>query len=152
MDCEGTPQRELKKVRLPWTLPSPSKYRVLHILEQNDYEVLNNEGGQGTGIFPLCILLFFLHISETVGGPAWQYFSAVCWYYGVQLYEELKYPIGLVATTWGGTPVEAWSSPDALATCGINTTKQIVDNRKYVEKKDEFFLGKFWGPKFPFEI
>ena len=26
-------------------------------------------------------------------------------------------PAGLVDTDWGGTPVEAWSSPDALAKC-----------------------------------
>ena len=52
-----------------------------------------------------------------VGGPEWQYFSAVCWYYAIQLYAKLKYPIGLVATTWGGTPIEAWSSPDALKNC-----------------------------------
>ena len=72
----------------------------------------------------------FLQLIESVGGPAWQYFSAVCWYYAIQLYKELKYPIGLVATTWGGTPVEAWSSPDALATCGITETPKIVDKRK----------------------
>ena len=33
----------------------------------------------------------------------------------------LSYGIGLVDTDWGGTPVEAWSSPDALAKCK-NTT------------------------------
>ncbi|XP_028397803.1 sialate O-acetylesterase-like [Dendronephthya gigantea] len=63
-----------------------------------------------------------------LGGPAWQYFSAVCWYYGVQLYKELGYPIGLVASTWGGTPVEAWSSPEALATCGIAETEFASNN------------------------
>ncbi|XP_028391993.1 sialate O-acetylesterase-like [Dendronephthya gigantea] len=91
LDCESTPQLELKKVRLPWSRASP----------------------------------------ETVGGPAWQYFSAVCWYYGVQLYKELGYPIGLVASTWGGTPVEAWSSPDALASCDIKDNSVIKDNRKF---------------------
>ena len=56
----------------------------------------------------------------------------MCWYYAVQLYKELRYPIGLVATAWGGTPIEVWSSPDALAACGINETRdetvKIVDN------------------------
>ena len=33
------------------------------------------------------------------------------------MYEYLGYPIGLVATDWSGTSVEAWSSPDALAKC-----------------------------------
>ncbi|XP_067675402.1 sialate O-acetylesterase-like [Haliotis asinina] len=54
---------------------------------------------------------------ETVGGNTWQYFSALCFMYGKRLYSTLKYPIGLVATSYGGSPVEAWSSPDALDTC-----------------------------------
>ncbi|XP_052237319.1 sialate O-acetylesterase-like isoform X3 [Dreissena polymorpha] len=54
---------------------------------------------------------------ESVGGADWTYFSAVCWLYGKYLYQQLKRPIGLVASTWGGTPVEAWSSKDAMAMC-----------------------------------
>ena len=30
----------------------------------------------------------------------------------------IKKSLGLVDTDWGGTPDEAWSSPDALAKCG----------------------------------
>ena len=56
---------------------------------------------------------------ETVNGGVWKYFSAVCWFYGKNLYDQLKRPIGLIATDWGGTPVEAWSSPDALHKCNI---------------------------------
>lgn len=63
---------------------------------------------------PICFL-------ESIGGPDWKYFSAVCWEYGRHIYDELQYPVGLIATTWGGTPVEAWSSPDALSKC--NTTQ-----------------------------
>ncbi|XP_071113642.1 sialate O-acetylesterase-like [Haliotis cracherodii] len=54
---------------------------------------------------------------ETVGGKTWQYFSALCFMYGKHLYSTLKYPIGLVATSYGGTLDEAWSSPDALDKC-----------------------------------
>jgi len=48
---------------------------------------------------------------------AW--FSAVCYFFGRETYKALggSVPIGLVANPWGGTPVEAWSSPDALANC-----------------------------------
>ena len=56
---------------------------------------------------------------DSVNGGAWKYFSAVCWVFGRDMYEYLGYPIGLVDTDWGGTPVEAWSSPDALAKCDI---------------------------------
>ncbi|XP_062417050.1 sialate O-acetylesterase isoform X2 [Pungitius pungitius] len=49
-------------------------------------------------------------------------FSAVCWLFGRYLHETLRYPIGLVESCWGGTPVEVWSSPRALQQCGLQQT------------------------------
>ncbi|XP_059186870.1 sialate O-acetylesterase-like [Centropristis striata] len=46
-------------------------------------------------------------------------FSAVCWLFGRYLYDKLQYPIGLVESCWGGTPVEVWSSSRALQKCGL---------------------------------
>ncbi|XP_059362291.1 sialate O-acetylesterase [Carassius carassius] len=56
---------------------------------------------------------------ELLGGKKFSHFSAVCWLFGRYLYKTLKYPIGLVHSSWGGTPVEAWSSPRALHKCGL---------------------------------
>ncbi|XP_038609330.1 sialate O-acetylesterase [Tachyglossus aculeatus] len=56
---------------------------------------------------------------ENLGHGNFQFFSAVCWLFGRQLYDRLRYPIGLVASSWGGTPIEAWSSPRALRECGL---------------------------------
>ncbi|GFR98150.1 sialate O-acetylesterase [Elysia marginata] len=58
-------------------------------------------------------------------GKPWNFFSAVCWLYGKYIHKALGIPIGLVDTNWGGTPVEAWSSPDALAKC--NLTSKVVN-------------------------
>jgi sialate O-acetylesterase len=41
-------------------------------------------------------------------------FSAVGYFFGRDLYRELKQPIGLIHSSWGGTPAEAWTSPTAL--------------------------------------
>lgn len=41
-------------------------------------------------------------------------FSAVGYFFGRQLNKTLKVPIGLINTSWGGTPVEAWTSLPAL--------------------------------------
>jgi sialate O-acetylesterase len=54
----------------------------------------------------------------TVGGPDWIYMSAVCWLYGRMIHEALNgRPIGLISTTWGGTPIEYWAPPQALHDC-----------------------------------
>jgi len=39
-------------------------------------------------------------------------FSAVGYFFGRNLYEHLKVPIGLINSSWGGTNVETWTSPD----------------------------------------
>uniref|UniRef100_A0A8C8BNF6 Sialic acid acetylesterase n=1 Tax=Otus sunia TaxID=257818 RepID=A0A8C8BNF6_9STRI len=52
--------------------------------------------------------------AENLGHGNFTYFSAVCWLLGRYLYEALRYPLGLVQAAWGGTPIEAWSSPRAL--------------------------------------
>ncbi|MBT3604729.1 MAG: sialate O-acetylesterase [Candidatus Latescibacteria bacterium] len=41
-------------------------------------------------------------------------FSAVGYFFGRRLHKTLNVPIGLINTSWGGTPVEAWTSLPAL--------------------------------------
>ena len=42
-------------------------------------------------------------------------FSAVMYYFGRQLNQDLKVPMGLIHTSWGGTPIAAWISGPALS-------------------------------------
>lgn len=41
-------------------------------------------------------------------------FSAAAYFFGKQLYNTLKVPIGLVNSSWGGTNITCWMSSDAL--------------------------------------
>ncbi|NXN99928.1 SIAE acetylesterase, partial [Rhinopomastus cyanomelas] len=58
-------------------------------------------------------------MAENLGHGNFTYFSAICWLLGRSLYEAQQYPMGLVEAAWGGTPIEAWSSPRALRVCGL---------------------------------
>ena len=42
-------------------------------------------------------------------------FTAVGYFFARELHRKLGVPIGLVNSSYGGTPVEAWMSPDSLA-------------------------------------
>lgn len=44
----------------------------------------------------------------------WGGFSAAAYYFGRELHKELGVPIGLIQSTWGGTPAEYWTSRAAL--------------------------------------
>jgi sialate O-acetylesterase len=47
---------------------------------------------------------------ESVGN-----FSAVGYFFGRDLFNEVNIPIGLINTSWGGTNVEAWTSGDFIS-------------------------------------
>src|SRR5262249_25499050 len=42
-------------------------------------------------------------------------FSAVLYFFGRELQKELNVPIGLINTSWGGTRIEPWISPEGYA-------------------------------------
>ena len=62
---------------------------------------------------------------KTIGGGNWTYFSAVCWFYGKELADTLEYPIGLIASSWGGTRDEAWMDPAARAVCNATAAANL---------------------------
>ncbi len=47
---------------------------------------------------------------ETVGT-----FSAVAYFFGRNLYEKMKVPIGLIHSSWGGTGAELWTPAEVIA-------------------------------------
>ena len=51
-------------------------------------------------------------------------YSAAAYFFARKLHKELKTPIGIVNTSWGGTRVEAWTSNDKLTK--LESTKNKV--------------------------
>lgn len=55
-------------------------------------------------------------------------FSAVGYFFGRSLYEALDVPIGLIDSSWGGTPAEAWTPLPAMqAMTDLPTVVQAVN-------------------------
>ncbi|MFL6282593.1 MAG: sialate O-acetylesterase [Pyrinomonadaceae bacterium] len=50
-----------------------------------------------------------------IAAGGWGGFSAVAYFFGRRLHEELNVPVGLIHTSWGGTAAEGWVSPETLS-------------------------------------
>ena len=46
-------------------------------------------------------------------------FSAVAYFFGRMLNKDLNVPIGLINSSWGGTPAEAWTSKEKIITIPV---------------------------------
>lgn len=68
-------------------------------------------------------------------------FSAVAYFFGKKLQKELNVPIGLINTSWGGTPAEVWTPAEAIdsdadlkeaaAKLGVNSWWPTVSGATY---------------------
>ncbi len=84
-------------------------------------------------------------LTDIVGDtqPIWQEarldtvrnFSGVAYYFGRELHRKLGVPIGLIQTTWGGSPAEVWMREGVLAENARYKT-EILDT--YVQKEKEY--------------
>ncbi len=46
-------------------------------------------------------------------------FSAVAYFFGKELQERLQVPVGLINSSWGGTPAEVWTPGQVMATDSV---------------------------------
>ncbi len=95
--------------------------------------------------------------------------SAVGYYYGRELFRKLHIPIGLICTSWGGTDVETWISPDTFSALPTQYSqkyggKKVDDLQKFIEEnktKKEAYLQamnqkkdleeKWYTPNYPIQ-
>ena len=88
---------------------------------------------------------------------AW-YFSAIAYFFGRRLHQDLKVPIGLINASWGGTRIQPWISNEGYKTFGPENDWQTVqkfrldaDAKKVFEAKEADRFAKAmdaWHPLF----
>ncbi len=58
-------------------------------------------------------------------------FSAVAYYFGRELHRTLELPVGMIASSWGGTRIEPWIPP-----VGFASQKELAIDAKNVENQN----------------
>jgi len=73
-------------------------------------------------------------------------FSAVAYYFARKIHKEQNVPIGIVQSTWGGTPVESWTSKEGLLTSSITRTRILANDTLTTHNfvKDSLDMIRFW--------
>ncbi|HEX8659143.1 MAG TPA: sialate O-acetylesterase [Hymenobacter sp.] len=76
-------------------------------------------------------------------------FSAVAYFFGRELQQKYQIPVGLLVSSWGGTPAEAWTSAEGLKTLpefgpavtrfALHTTTLSDDQRAFEAKQAAFY-------------
>ncbi len=61
-------------------------------------------------------------------------FSAVAYFFGLDLHKRLGVPVGMIESAWGGTRIEPWTPPAGFA--AVPETKPILDDQ--LAKFDEY--------------
>ncbi len=97
---------------------------------------------------------------ENITKGVWGGFSAVGYFFGRALHEDLQVPIGLIHTSWGGTIAEAWTSGDKLLgnpefSQAVNQLRDLDSNNgpeahagrvaKWWTENDPGSLGETWA-------
>ena len=62
--------------------------------------------------------------------------SAVAYYFARKLHHDQHVPVGIIQSTWGGTPVEAWTSRDILLTSPITRARTLSNDTLRFDRVD----------------
>lgn len=78
-------------------------------------------------------------------------FSAIAYFFGQQLQEILDCPVGIIHTSWGGSPVQAWISKEAINTFQ-NVNLDDVDITEETNYIPTVLFNSMINPLIPYTI
>jgi len=61
-------------------------------------------------------------------------FSAILYFFGRELHNQLQVPVGLINSSWGGTPIEIW------------TSRYAISGDRLLDQQSRFLKPVQWGP------
>lgn len=78
-------------------------------------------------------------------------FGATCYYFARKLNEELGVPVGIINTSWGGTPVESWIPQEYIKNVPeySQIVKDIAVSSPIIDKRVEWLSKKTTVSMFP---
>lgn len=76
-------------------------------------------------------------------------FSAAAYFFAIELQGQLKIPIGLLESDWGGTPAEAWTSMEAVSRFkeyadGVALLKKIGVDPEAAKREQSAITTAWW--------
>ena len=74
-------------------------------------------------------------------------FSAVAYYFARKIHLDNNVPIGVIQSTWGGTPIEAWTSREKLLSSSITRARALAGDTLSQEHfiQDSLNAIRFWN-------
>ena len=66
--------------------------------------------------------------AENIKKGSWGGFSAIAYFFAREIQEELKVPIGVIDSSWGGTRIEPWTPVEGFASVpSLNNIIKMID-------------------------
>ena len=78
--------------------------------------------------------------------------SAVAYSYGKMLQETIGVPVGIITTSWGGTPAEAWTPRSVIESQFSELETAMNDKKSFYQKSPTALYNGMIHPLIPFTI
>ena len=132
----GNPEKEIAAANYPnirlFTVPKRVEFEPIETVE---------------GSWSVCS-------TASISSGGWGGFSAAAYYFGRKLNQDLKVPVGLIHTSWGGTIAEAWVSKEGLKPVkdfdqGVKALRGMEAERKKGPKNYRSRMDKWYAKNEP---